>query len=598
LSDHALPTSFIIEVALKSRLCPFGICCVLLAAPPATAQTVEIWEIQGDGLSSPLEGQRVTTNDNVVTAVGEDLFFMQTPDSRSDGKPWTSDGIVVYVGGPPSVSVGDVVDVTGTVSEYYELTEIADNPTVTVSASGQPRPTAVTLDADAPSPLQPWPETELERFEGMWVEVQTGAVSAPSDGYGEACVAAGGSRLFREPGILWPGLPGLAVWDGNPEGFELDPYGLGGGGTDLAAGTVFRAEGVLSFDFGDYQLWPVTLETIAEPQLPRPAPTPADRELTVATQNLDRLGHPESDVPTETRLAKLSRHIREVLGSPHVLAVQEVVDLTTLEALADEIAADDSGLRYDAYLLEGNDYGGIDVGFLVRDPVEVQGVAQIGAEVRFTWDNSLLFDRPPLVLEATMASGDQEVEVTLVAVHLKSLSGIDDPVDGERVRQKRLEQSVWLSEWIQDRQVADSTEALIILGDFNAYAFSDGYVDVIGQVTGSPDPDGALLPASEEVEPVLVDWILGLPPAERYSFVFGCSAEDLDHILTNRVATPWVTGVAFGRGNVDVPAHFEYDPTTALRSSDHDGVVLFLNPGRSRGHRRDVIRRSRPTITR
>ena len=139
---------------------------------------------------------------------------------------------------------------------------------------------------------------------------------------------------------------------------------------------------------------------------------------------------------------------------------------------------------------------------------------------------------------------------------------------------------------------------MIVLGDFNAYEFSDGYVDVIGQVTGEPDPDGALLPASEEVDPVLVDWTLSLPPAERYSFVFGCSAEELDHILTSRAATPWVTGVAFGRGNVDAPDGFEFDPTTALRSSDHDGLVLFLEPSRQRGHRRDVTRRSRPTTTR
>ena len=102
---------------MQERLSSFVICCVLLAVHPAAAQTVEIWEIQGDGMSSPLEGQRVTTSDNVVTAVGDDLFFMQTPDSRSDGDPRTSDGIVVYVGGAPTVSVGDMVDVTGTVSE-------------------------------------------------------------------------------------------------------------------------------------------------------------------------------------------------------------------------------------------------------------------------------------------------------------------------------------------------------------------------------------------------------------------------------------------------------------------------------------------------
>jgi predicted extracellular nuclease len=565
---------------------------------PAAAQTVEIWEIQGNGMSSPLEGQRVATSGNVVTAVAADLFFIQSPDSRADGDPWSSDGIVVYVGAAPTVSVGDLVDVTGDVDENYGQTEIAGGPTVTVSSSGHPRPTAVILDGDTPTPYQPWPEAELERFEGMWVEARAGVVSAPSDGYGEACVAAGGGRLFREPGILWPGLPGLAVWDGNPEGFELDPYGLGGEGFDVAAGTRFRAEGVLAFEFGAYQLWPVIFDTIDEPELPRPVPTPTSREITVAAQNLYRLGDPDDEVPSATRLAKLSRQIREVLGSPHVLAVQEVMDLETLESLSNRIAADDSAIRYTAHLLEGNDYGGIDVGFLVRGPVGVRSVYQVGADVRFTWDDSLLFDRPPLVLEAAMPFRGEDVVVTLVTVHLKSLGGIDDPGDSERVRQKRSEQSVWLSEWIQDRQIANSAEALIVLGDFNAYSFSDGYVDVIGQVTGEPDSDGALLPATEEVDPILVDWTRQLPRAERYSFLYRCSAEDLDHILTNRVAAPWVTGTAFGRGNADAPHDLELDPATALRSSDHDGLVIFLDPRRAPPQRRDVIRRTRPISTR
>ena len=39
---------------------------------------LEIWEIQGTGNISPFIGQEVMTNGNVVTAVGEDFFFIQT----------------------------------------------------------------------------------------------------------------------------------------------------------------------------------------------------------------------------------------------------------------------------------------------------------------------------------------------------------------------------------------------------------------------------------------------------------------------------------------------------------------------------------------
>ena len=41
--------------------------------------------------------------------------------------------------------------------------------------------------------------------------------------------------------------------------------------------------------------------------------------------------------------------------------------------LAARILADDATLVYTGYLLEGNDIGGIDTGFLVRDTVNVTG---------------------------------------------------------------------------------------------------------------------------------------------------------------------------------------------------------------------------------
>jgi endonuclease/exonuclease/phosphatase family metal-dependent hydrolase len=565
-------------------------CGAIVFAHIGGAQSLEIWEIQGDGLTSPFEGERVTTTDNVVTAVGGSLFFIQTPDARSDGDAWTSDGMVVALGSSPPVAVGDMVDVTGTVREEFGQTEIAGGPTVTVTSTGHPRPRAVLLDGETPTPLQPWPETELERFEGMWVEVRSGVVSAPSDDHGEACVTTGPRRLFREPGIIWPGLAGLAVWDGNPEGFELDPYGLGGAGFDLVAGTRFRASGVLAYAFGAYQLWPVTFTGFDDSALPRAVPLASPGDVAIGTQNLFHFGGPGADVPYATRLTKLSRHVREVLRSPHLLAVQEAFDLAVLQDLADRVADDDPSIRYEAYLVKNDPDSIINVGYLIRDPVVARSIAQIGTDVRFTWDGSLLFDRPPLVLEAAIPRAGESIELTVIAVHLRSLGGIEDPEIGERVRRKRHEQSVWLSEWIQAWQNADPTGHLVVLGDLNAFEFSDGYVDVVGQVTGDLDPDGALLAASEEVEPQLVNWVLRLPADDRYSFVFECSAEVLDHILTNHAATPWVRGIAAARANADAPHDLEFDATTSMRSSDHDGLVLYLGPRL----RRDVVRRVAP----
>ena len=83
----------------------------------AQIESHEIFEIQGDELFSPFIGQRVSVDRNVVTAVGDFFFFLQTPDDRADGDPMTSDGIFIYTGIRPSVEVGDLVSLEGTVQD-------------------------------------------------------------------------------------------------------------------------------------------------------------------------------------------------------------------------------------------------------------------------------------------------------------------------------------------------------------------------------------------------------------------------------------------------------------------------------------------------
>lgn len=547
-----------------------------------TLPAVEIWEIQGPGMTSPLEGQRVTLSDNVVFAAGSTGFFMQTPDDRSDDDPQTSDGIFVYTGASPGVAVGDLVDVTATVVEYHELTELSETPEVSVRAPGEALPSGVLFNRHNPRPDQPWEETTLERFEGMRIVVDDGVVSAPTDSFGDAWATASEDRLRREPGIRWPGVEGLAVWDGNPEAFEIDPDALGLEPVDLVAGTRFRADGALTFAWGDYQLWPTRLDLGASPQLPRPAPPTQSSAIRVATQNLERLGRGLSR-DYQVELAKDALQVVDVLGLPDVLAVQEVEDLETLGDLAAAVAELTPQISYEAFLVEGADLGGIDVGFLVRDTVTVESEIQIGADVVFDWDGSRLFDRPPLVLELGIEG--TILDLTVVAVHLRSLRGIDDPGDGPRVRAKRDAQACWLADWAQSRQTQWPEEPLLLVGDFNAFEFSDGYVDIIGQITGSPDPLGAMLPAYVVVDPPLVDAINLVSSEERYTYVYQGNAQTLDHILVNRVALPLVVDLRVVRGNADASEAQADDEGTPLRSSDHDGLILTLNlsPARNPG---------------
>ncbi len=533
---------------------------------------VEIFEIQGAGLASPFDGQVVRTTDNVVTAVGTNGFFLQTPPERSDGDPATSDGVFVFTGGAPTVAAGDRVDVAGSVVEFFDLTEITGNPTVSVLSSGNPLPAAVSFSAALPAPAPSPQSAQLEPFEGMLV-IFDGLASGPSDGFGDVGVVTQASRSFREPGIEFPGQPGLPVWDGNPEVFEIDPDGLGGPGVDVFATQAVAAEGPLTFRFGDYQVLPKALVLGPQPDVLRAVRARQPGELTVASQNMLRLfaGDPAGV------LEVFSEHIRVNLGAPDILAMQEVENLAVLTALAARIQADDPALAYSAHLIEGNDVGGIDVGYLTRDDtVQVLSVDPFGEDLLLSVDSSLLHDRPPLVLEALYVGDGASFPITLVDVHNRSLGGIEDPDDGARVKTKRLEQAESIAGLVQDLQTADPDIHLVVLGDFNAFQFTDGFVDVVGVISGDLDPAGAELPGADLVEPNLTNQVSSLPAAERYSFVFGGNAQALDHILTSSSLTDLVRGVEFARGNADSPAGLHDVLTTTLRASDHDGLVLYL----------------------
>jgi hypothetical protein len=244
-------------------------------------------------------------------------------------------------------------------------------------------------------------------------------------------------------------------------------------------------------------------------------------------------------------------------------------------------------------LVEGNDVGGIDVGFLVRSDVTINSTTQIGKATTSTWCSGaspcLLNDRPPLLLDATTSGG---YHFAVLVIHNRSLSSIDDPTDGNRVRHKRLEQSQYVGEIVQKWQTgntgpmsdgttitnANATVPLVVVGDFNAYEFTDGYVDVTGQIKGSIVPADNMVSAPPITSPSLCEAGLTADPATRYSFMFDGYVQDLDHSLFTRRAWMDFLSVGYAHGNADTSeAGPEVtDPNTAARSADHDGQVVRL----------------------
>ena len=611
---------------------------------------LEIFQIQGSGTTSTLVGAVVTSLDNAVTALAPNGFFMQTPTARNDGNLATSNGIFVFTGAAPTVAVGDRVNVSGTVQEFFDFTQLSGSPTVTVVGSGA-LPAPVALDANFPSPLLTTPScfsnanvefANFECIEGMRVAIADGVVTAPNqrfatDPIAEPVIAAGSARGFREVGLETPGYAGIPasipIWDLNPETFEIDPDKLGMPNRVMNGGTRFAAEGVIGYDFGDYELWPTSLTILQDAPMPRPVAAAAPGNLTIGSLNMLRFfdtttannqastncfglqtctnlsdcNEVSEDGEYSRRMAKFSSYIRNVLRAPDVVAVQEVENVGVLETLAAKIALDDPTLIYTAHLAEGSDVGGIDSGFLVRSGRVNPGftLTQLGKDEVFTFDNpdSCLHDRPPYQLEAVFTSGNRPFSV--IVNHTRSFVGINDCRGaGERLCRKRLEQSESIARFVQTFQSANPTVPLVVVGDHNAFQFTDGHVDTIGTIRGSAklagdaNPDSLLAPLADIVEPNMSNAVESLPAQERYSYFFGNALQVLDHALLTTAAQSAFVGISYGRGNVDAPLIFtrtlanvltygddglksgfespnEWSP---VRISDHDGFVIRLFP--------------------
>ncbi len=534
---------------------------------------LEIYQIQGTGLESPYVGQTVTTQNNIVTVVHTSSFYMQTPDSRDDNNPETSNGILVYVAATPNVNVGDMVNVTGSVSEYHNATEIGGSPTVTVVSTGNPLPTPIEWNAEVPSPNRPQPENEIERYEGMIIEFSNGVTCSGTNQWGDFWAVAKPNRVYREPGIDYPGLNGFPVFDGNPEKFVIDSFSsdpiLVKGGSHIT-----YIKGVVGQSFDQYRISLIDYDLDTDISVDA-ASDPEDNPnlYSVGTLNCHVFNDDDATVYT-TRLQKLSKYIRQVMKAPDVIALQEVKNESVLGDIANQIHNDNSDLNYTPYMVYSSYAFEINVGFLVNDRVNVSRVHAEGAYAQFNFDgqNKYTFDRPPLVLDATV--GDSNFPVTFIDVHLRSRNSIDDPSQGDFVRAKREAQAEWLSNYIQGLQTATPNINLAVLGDYNSFQFTDGYFDVVGQITGNLDPLPSVDPATDVVDPDLINLTNSDDEANRYSYVYNGDAQVLDHIVVSSSFNNYIRYFKFVHANSDYPEQFELDPSTPIGTSDHDGAVM------------------------
>ncbi|WDJ85505.1 lamin tail domain-containing protein [Xanthomonas campestris] len=602
-------------------------------------QLLPIHAIQGKGARSPLDGQVVATS-GIVTARRSAGFFLQAPTAEADADQATSEGVYVYTGSAPpdTAAIGNRVRVQGTVIEYVPtadptqppLTEIGGTLTVLLDSTGNALPELVLLSPALPNPNGAF--DQLEALEGMRVAAPSLTVNAPTGGNVNETTATATSngvfhavvtglpRAFREPGVQLPdplpaGSPaGVPRWNTNPEVIAVGSAGVGAERLDLASGcVVIGATGPLDYSFRRYTLYPERTPQVNcnGADQPRPAPMPQADDVAVATYNMERFFDDQNDpaigepvltpAAFQARLNKASLAIRNYLHTPDILGTVEVENISVLQTLAarinaDAVAAGQQDPKYVAYLQEGNDVGGIDVGFLVKTAdvsggvprVEVVSVAQEGKATTWTEPGgavSLLNDRPPLVLSTRVHQADGRVlPLTTIVVHQRSLNGAEtDDAAGTRIRAKRQAQASYLARLLQARQQQDPAERVLVMGDFNAFEFNDGYVDAMGTVTGKPAADAQTVVSGDGidlVDPDYTDLTWFNTPDQSYSYAFDGNVQSLDHILANdalmRASNIASLSVGHARINADFPGTARNDANTPTRLSDHDPTVVLL----------------------
>ena len=175
---------------------------------PEPPSDVTIADIQGEGDTSPLDGDSVRTR-GVVTATyptgGFNGAYIQTEGTGGTTEPdgqGASDAVFVYSNAfATNVQVGDFVEVTGTVSEYQGLTELSP------ALDGWQRLEEAHQEVKAATVAYPGSDAEREALEGMLIAPQgsyTITNNYSTNQYAEIGLAADTKPLMQPTNVARP----------------------------------------------------------------------------------------------------------------------------------------------------------------------------------------------------------------------------------------------------------------------------------------------------------------------------------------------------------------------------------------------------------
>jgi len=527
-----------------------------------------IAEIQGFGNVSSYDEDNVSSSNNIVTVVGNGLFFIQATAENSDQDPLSSDGLMVKTFNNNLPAVGDIVNVSGILNEDDGNTTLSLSDLEIVSNSSF-APEVRQLSEGFPSG-QIKMVNDLESVENSLVSFQDIWIASPADSEGRFIVSAKAERPEREPGVEYPAPSGFLEWDGNNERMTMIPHALRGPrALNVFSGSKISGIGIIVQSGFTYQLWPIEY-TIEERSFDLVSEK-AETELSIANMNVLRFFNYEFNY--DKRLNKLARHIVDVWKGPDIIAFQEMGGRNEMEDIKAAVLSLDATLDYEVWIFES----GADIynAYMTRKTISKIEVEELGVFETLTIGGRK-HDRPPLLLNAEINSKGRQ-NISILNLHIRSLNGIEGN-SSNFVRTKRHEQAVSITEMIRDLQMQDRN--VIVLGDFNAFPFSDGYVDVVNQIMGTPSLGAQFEVDDSILEAPLTNISVSLTrPEESYSYVFRGNTQMLDHCLAGALDNMEVADFQYNRGNADSPELNLVNDTNDFRISDHDGFIVYLEVG-------------------
>ncbi|MBF6671855.1 MULTISPECIES: ExeM/NucH family extracellular endonuclease [Glutamicibacter] len=608
------------------------------AAQADTIEITPIEQVQGTGDSSALAGQQATVRGVVTGAYAEGGirgFYLQSAGTGAQLPTGGSPAVFVYAPDEvSSVQVGDHLQVSGTVSEYYGLTQIkAESVQGLEEAAEAIKPLAISLPSD---------EAGREQIESMLVEPQgefTVSDNYSLNQYGELSLAMGtssilpGEKLLRQPtDVFAPGSGqaaalaeenaqrSIVVDDGATLNFSTAknttvalPYIDAEQRVSVGANAAFTGPMILDYRYDLWRLQPQGQVigaddadiALAFEQIDNEAPQEVGGNVSVGSFNVlnyftttgdqlegckyytDREGNPLTvrqgcDARGAANAESFARQQSKIVAALGKFTA-DVVVLEEIENSARSGQDRDAAL---AHLVEQlNSAAGQKIWSYVPSPAAIPADEDVirtaiiyRAKTVKPIDESVILDdeafgnaRDPLGQAFQKVGGNQNTRFVVVANHFKSKGS--NPDDGSGNADSGDGQGAWNADRVEQ------AKALVGFADQLKQSRNTRKVLLAGDFNSyaAEDPIRVLADAG------YVD--LGAS-ADSQSYIYDGLSGSLDHILASPELAAKVTGQDIWNINAIESVGYEYsrynynitDLFTAnqYRSSDHDPVLVGL----------------------